>query len=137
MDPLMTELTLPRIGHRSEHQYRIVDVIESGAYVTFGSDWPVTTPDWRSALEVGITRETADGVPAGGWEPSQRVSPAQGLWAYTAAIAHQAFADDAGTLTPGSVADFVELSANPLEIEPHKLPSVRVLATWVDGKRYD
>lgn len=135
MDPLMTELTLPRIGHRSAHQYRIVDVIESGAYVTFGSDWPVTTPDWRSGLEVGITRETSDGVPEGGWEPSQRVSPAQGVWAYTAAMAHQAFADDSGVLTPGSIADFIELSANPLEIEPHKLPSIRVLATWVDGIR--
>jgi predicted amidohydrolase YtcJ len=85
---------------------------------------------------VGVTRETTDGVPKGGWEPSQRVSPAQGLWAYTAAMAQQACADDSGNLKPGSVADFTELSANPLEIEPHKLPSVRVLATWVDGKRY-
>lgn len=137
LDSVMEELTLPRIGHRSAHQYRIADLIESGANVTFGSDWPVTTPDWRSALEVGITRETEDGRPEGGWEPSQRVSPAQGLWAYTAAIGHQALSDNSGTLTPGSVADFVELSANPLETAPHELPSIRVNSTWVDGKRID
>ena len=42
-DPLMTELTLPRVGaDRGARQYQIASLLRSGARVSFGSDWPVT-----------------------------------------------------------------------------------------------
>jgi predicted amidohydrolase YtcJ len=42
LDPLMVELTIPRLGpDRSDKQYRMHSLDESGAPLAFGSDWPV------------------------------------------------------------------------------------------------
>ena len=45
-DALMTVLTIPRLGReRSDKQYRMRTLDDSGAPLSFGSDWPVITPD--------------------------------------------------------------------------------------------
>jgi predicted amidohydrolase YtcJ len=42
-DPLMTELTLLRVGAaRGAQQYQIRSLLRSGAAVSFGSDWPAS-----------------------------------------------------------------------------------------------
>ena len=136
LDDLMTELTVPHLGEdRVQRQYPIRTLDDRGA-ISFGSDWPVSSADWRVGLRVAVTRQTEDGIPTGGWVPAERLSMARALRAYTAGVAYQAFADSEwGSLRLGYSADFVRLSALPLEVAPEQLSSIRVHETWVAGQR--
>lgn len=135
-DPVMRDLTIPHIGHdREGWQYLIGSVLRSGATVSFGSDWPVTTVDWRPALSTAITRHSHLEPNAEPWLPEERVTAGEALAAYTTGIAAQSLAEDRGTLEVGNVADAVWLSANPLTADPSKIPDIEVLGTWLAGKR--
>jgi predicted amidohydrolase YtcJ len=134
-DPLMTELTEPRLGpERSRRQYQIASMLASGAHVSFGSDWPVTSHRPLDILTTAVTRQTADHQPAGGWLPEERVDTETALRAYSAGVAYQARAQDEwGTLRPGMRADLVHLTADPLLTSPADLTDLQVLGTWLAG----
>lgn len=106
-----------------------------GVPLALGSDFPVESVDPRLGLYSGVTREDRQGKPPGGWLPDQKLSPAQALAGFTAGAAFASFDDaDIGRLAPGFRADFVVLGADPLAIDPARLPEVKVLSTWVDGR---
>lgn len=135
-DAVMRDLTIPHIGHdREGWQYLIGTVQRSGATISFGSDWPVTTKDWRPALATAITRRSHLEPEAEAWLPGERIPAATAYAAYTEGIARQAQAPDRGSLRPGMVADAVWLSANPLEVDPDFIPAIEVRGTWLAGAR--
>lgn len=135
-DAVMRDLTIPHLGEpRDTWQYLIGSVSRSGATVSFGSDWPVTTIDWRPALATGITRHSHSDADAESWLPKERVDPATAFAAYTQGIARQALVTDRGTLAVGMVADAVWLSANPLDISPEAIADLTVHGTWLAGTR--
>lgn len=133
-DAVMRDLTIPHLGHpRDEWQYLIGSVHRSGATVSFGSDWPVTTLDWRPALSTAITRHSHAEPAAPAWLPDERVDAATAYAAYTRGIARQALAPDRGTLAVGQTADAVWLSADPLTIAPEAIAELEVRGTWLAG----
>ncbi len=135
-DAVMRDLTIPHIGHdREGWQYLIGSVLRSGATVSFGSDWPVTTKDWRPAFSTAVTRHSHLEPDADAWLPEERISAAQALSAYTQGIATQAMAPDRGTLDIGMTADAVWLSANPTETPAVEVPSIEIRGTWLAGER--
>ncbi len=136
LDPMMLDLTIPRIGAERERlQYPIRTLLES-ASVSFGSDWPVSSADWRPGVATAVTRQTDARVPDTGWIPAERIPLTDALEAYSSGVAHQAFARTArGELRPGSSPDLVWLDTDPRHVDPHDLRSVRVLGTWVAGAR--
>ena len=138
LDALMTVLTVPRLGAaRADRQYRMRSIEASGARLAFGSDWPVSSGDPREGIAVAASRRTPDGDPVGGWTPQEILPVGLALDAYSAAVAHQAFADatDApwGRIEPGAAADLVHLAADPREVDPADLPDLPVRATWLAG----
>jgi predicted amidohydrolase YtcJ len=110
-------------------------ILKGGGRLAFGSDWPVVTlSPWRG-LQNAVTRQTLEGQPENRWLPEQRVSVEQAIKAYTldAAFAGRREATE-GSLEPGKVADFIILSQNLLEIDPHKIAETKVLLTVVGGR---
>jgi predicted amidohydrolase YtcJ len=136
LDPCQTELTIPRIGdRRGDLQYPIKALLDAGARISFGSDWPVSSPHPLEGIRAAVTRQTPAGDPAAGWLPGQRLSIAEALTAYTAGPAHQSFAEtDRGTLAPGAAADLVQLSQNPFRTPPAELAAIQVRRTWRAGR---
>ncbi|WP_374009307.1 amidohydrolase [Leifsonia sp. LS-T14] len=136
LDPMMVALTIPRLGAERERlQYPIRTLLESSS-VSFGSDWPVSSADWRPGVATAVTRQTDERHPADGWTPAERIPLTEALEAYSSGVAHQAFArTDRGELRPGSAPDLVWLDTDPRHVDPHDLRSVRVLGTWVAGHR--
>ncbi|MGO1570363.1 MAG: amidohydrolase [Canibacter sp.] len=131
-DPVMQQMTVPFIGEERQYwQYPIGSVVRSGGHVSFGSDWPVSTADWRPAFSVAVTHIDPSDTEGKAWIPEERISAHEALSAYTQGIAYQALAPDRGTLEVGQTADLVWLSTNPLESD--HLPEINVIGTWVAG----
>ncbi|KFL36610.1 amidohydrolase [Arenimonas donghaensis] len=106
-----------------------------GVPLALGSDFPVESVDPRLGLYSAVTRADREGEPSGGWLPDQRLSPDQALAGFTAGAAFASFDDaDIGRLAPGFRADFVVLDADPLAVDAARLPEMKVISTWVDGK---
>ncbi len=136
LDDLMTVLTVPRLGReRSDKQYRIRSIEESGAPLAFGSDWPVSSGAPLDGISIAASRQTAAGEPAGGWTPDEILPIERALSAYTAGVAYQAFAEDNwGLLTPGASADLLWLNQDPRTTPARELPALDVRATYLRGR---
>jgi predicted amidohydrolase YtcJ len=135
LDPCMTDLTIPRLGpERSALQYPMGELWRSGARLSMGSDWPVSSVVPLEGIAVAVTRQTPDGDPPGGWLPDQRLPLDAALAAYTAGTAWQAFEETiAGTITAGKRADLCLLGADVATLAPDELAGVPVEGTWLGG----
>ncbi len=139
LDALMMVLTVPRLGaERADRQYRMRSLLDDGAALAFGSDWPVSSGAPLDGLAVAISRRTAEGEPVDGWTPGEIVDVDRALDAYSTAVAHQAFADAAaapwGRLEPGAAADLVWLTHDPRGLDPRAFAANPIRATYLRGE---
>ncbi len=125
-----------RIGtERCKTTYAFRSLLDSGAVLAFGSDWPVAPLSPMLGIDAAVTRRTLDGKHPDGWVPEQKITVEEALRAYTFGGAFAAFEEDRrGTLEPGKLADLVVLDRDPLAIDPHALRDVRVTITMVGGR---
>jgi predicted amidohydrolase YtcJ len=135
-DAWQTELTAPRLGkERTDRQYQIRSILGTGAPVSFGSDWPVTTYAPLAGIQVAVTRQMTEGEFRDPWMPQERIDVEQALAAYTAGVAFQSADARGGALRPGARADVVLLARDPRKVEPLEIDGIEVLGTWCDGVR--
>jgi predicted amidohydrolase YtcJ len=70
--------------------------------------------------------------------PNERISVDDAIRAVTIDAAYQMMSDDKiGSLEVGKLADFVVLEKNPRAIPPEQIGDIKVLQTWVGGKRQE
>jgi predicted amidohydrolase YtcJ len=127
---------IQRVGaERLKGTYAFKSLLDSGARVCFGSDWPVAPFAPLTGIAAAVLRQTIDGANPGGWLPEQRVTVEQSLIAYTANNAYAGFQEDRlGRLAPGYLADLVVLDQDLLSMDPQKITDTKVLRTLVAGK---
>ena len=125
-----------RLGpQRIQWAYAWRKLRDTGARLALGSDFPVESVDPRLGLYAAATRTDAEGAPAGGWHPQEKLTAWEALRGFTTDAAYAGFAEDRiGSLAVGKRADFVLLAQDPLEIAPSQLDELDVLATYVDGE---
>ena len=126
-----------RIGEkRCASSYAFRSLVDAGAVLAFGSDWPVAPLDPFVGLDAAVTRRTLDGKNPGGWFPEQRVTVAEAVAAYTLGSAYAAHQEaDRGTLAAGKLADFVVLSQDVFDAtDAEKLGVTKAAMTVVGGK---
>lgn len=120
---------------RLKGTYAFKSLLDSGAKLTFGSDWTVAPLSPILGIYAAVTRQTLDGKNPGGWYPEQKITVEQALVAYTRNNAYASFMDTkTGVLKPGLLADFVVLSDDLFKIAPEKIKDVKVMRTILDGK---
>jgi hypothetical protein len=125
-----SELGSERI--QSSYAWRLL--LDHGAMLAFGSDWPVAPLDPLMGIYAAVTRRTLDGKNPQGWVPNQRISVAEAVHAYTVAAAFAEHQEDIkGSLEPGKLADLVVLTDDIFRIAPRDLDKVRVYITVFDG----
>ncbi len=111
-------------------------MIANGAPLAFGSDFPVEHPNPFPGLAVAVSREDAQGQPAGGWLPEQKVTMAQAFSGFTRDAAFAAFAEDRlGTLERGKMADFILIDRDIFGANPRDIRETKVLETWLGGRK--
>jgi predicted amidohydrolase YtcJ len=125
-----------RIGaERLKGTYAFRSLIDSGAHLTFGSDWPVAPLDPLTGIYAAVTRRTNDGANPNGWQPQQKITVAEALRSYTAENAWAGFQEGkVGVLKQGALADFAVLSKDLFAVPPAEIDKVKVVRTVVGGR---
>ncbi|WP_129776996.1 amidohydrolase [Peristeroidobacter soli] len=125
-----------RIGaERLKGTYAFRSLIDSGAHLTFGSDWPVAPLDPLTGIYAAVTRRTIDGANPNGWQPQQKITVAEALRSYTAENAWAGFQEGkVGVLKQGALADFAVLSKDLFTVPPAEIDKVKVVRTVVGGR---
>ncbi len=126
-----------RLGReRIGRAYAWRSMLDAQIPLILNSDLPGEPWQPMQTLYFAVTRKNLDGAPEGGWYPEQALTVEEALRAMTVTSAYASFAEDElGSLRVGHRADFVVLSANPLEIQADALLKIDVRQTWVDGAR--
>lgn len=108
----------------------------AGAQLAFGSGSATFAQSPFVGIAAAISREDGQGQPVGGWQPQERIDRETALAAYTANAANGLFAEGRfGRLIEGERADFVVLDRDPLLASPAELRGIRVLETWIGGRK--
>lgn len=130
-----------RIGReRCRGAYAFKTIHQSGAVLSFGTDWPGTSAaeypiNPMLGLYAAVTRQTVAGQPATGWFPEERISIEEAIRAYTLNTAYANFEDQIkGSIEVGKLADLVVLSQNLLKAPPSEILRTQVIHTIVGGK---
>ncbi len=125
-----------RLGpKRAKWSYAWRSMLEAGAPLAFGSDWPVAPLSPIMGIYAAVTRATLDGKNPGGWFPEQRLTVEEALRAYTEGSAYAAFQEsEKGSIAPGKLGDVVVLSDDLFTISAAKIKDAQVVMTIVGGK---
>ncbi len=110
-------------------------ILDSGGHICFGSDWPVVTLNPWEGVQTAVTRQTKEGTPEGGFVPSQRLTVAQAVEAYTLGAAFAGRREKTeGSLETGKSADLIIVSQNIFTADPHQIGQTKVVLTMVGGR---
>ncbi len=121
-----------RIGvERSRSSYAYKSLLDTGAVVAFGSDWPVVSINPFLGIEAAVTGMTLDGR---FWMTQENITVAEALRCYTSRAAYAMFwENEIGKIAPGYRADFLVLNESPFDPNP-KWDRIRPVEVWVEGK---
>ena len=140
MQPTHATSDMPWVEERlgpertKEGAYVWKSLLDSGARLCFGSDFPVESPNPLLGLYAAVTRQDTSGNPPGGWMPEQRLTMEQALDGFTIGAAYAEFAERVGgSIEKGKHADFTVIDTDPFKSEPKALVDAKVLATIVNG----
>jgi predicted amidohydrolase YtcJ len=126
-----------RLGHGTPRQrgaYAWRTVIEAGAPIACGSDFPVEEPDPFAGIRSAVLR-TWPGGPAGGWMPEQRMTLDEAVRCFTAGAAYAEHAEgERGRIAEGALADAALLSIDPFVQGVQQLDRSQLVATVVEGR---
>lgn len=120
---------------RASRAWAWKSIADGGGHLTFGSDWPVVTLSPWEGIQTAVTRQTAEGTPASGFVPEQRLTVEQAVNAYTLGAAFSGRREKTeGSLEEGKLADLIIISQNIFDINPRKIAATKVIATIVGGR---
>ncbi|KAH8828114.1 amidohydrolase 3 [Flagelloscypha sp. PMI_526] len=128
-----------RLGpERVKNIYAFRSILDAGARLTFGSDFPVESMNPLSGFYAAISRLDSEGnSPHGpdGWFANQRLSREEALRGMTIDPAYASYSESTlGSIEPGKHADFVVLNQNIMTVSLNQILDTKVLATVIDGE---
>lgn len=126
-----------RIGpERIKGGYAWRRLLDAGAVIASGSDFPVELANPWHGLYAAVTRQSRAGEPDGGWYSDQALTRDEALHSFTLAAAFAAHQEDRlGSLEPGKWADFIIIDRNYFEVPAAEIDDIQVLETWVGGQQ--
>ncbi|MQA74353.1 MAG: amidohydrolase family protein [Solirubrobacterales bacterium] len=123
---------------RFDRLYPFQSLRQNGAFIAWGSDWPVDPlSEWRS-LEIGVTRTndlTTDPKYTDPLNASEGTDIEDVVHSATAGTAYQLHKEGVlGSIEVGKLADLIVLNQNVLQVPPGEISETKVLETIVGGE---
>lgn len=116
------------LGERAMQILPLRSMIDKGIVLSAGSDAPCTIPDPIRGIHLCCNHPNS----------KESITPLEALKMHTLWAAQTGFDEDLhGSLTVGKYADFVVLDKNPLEVPVETLKDIRLLATYLQGHRFN
>lgn len=132
-NPLMDKV----LGHINNETFRMRSVIDGGARMALGSDFPVDEygREPLKSIEMCATRKMYGQPDAPVLEPAdEKTTVKEAIEGFTINNAYQMHMEDViGSIEAGKYADFVILEENILEIPKENIHNVKVCETIMDG----
>ncbi len=125
-----------RLGdERASHAWRCRDVLDAGANLVLGSDWPIA-PSPPLGTMAGARHRRPSRDPLGAVHgPGQRLTPLQALQGLTITPAWVAGEEhESGRLAVGYRADLTVFADDPLRVADDDLAELPVVLTVLDGR---
>lgn len=131
---LEQQVYVDRLGEdRFKQTYYSKTLLEAGALLAYGSDFPVVSMEPMREIYHAVTR--MDRTNQKTWGTGEQTTMAETLRAYTQAPAYGSFSEDVlGTIEVGKYADLVVFEQNLFTIEPSDILNNEVVFTMVDGQ---
>jgi hypothetical protein len=126
-----------RLGEvRIQGAYAWRKLLDAGAIIANGSDFPVESPNPFFGLHAAITRQDQNNEPPGGWFPEESMTREEAFASFTIDAAYAGHQESIiGSLEPGKKADFILIDRDLFTIPASDIWQTEVLQTWVNGRR--
>ncbi|WP_158735666.1 amidohydrolase [Alteribacillus sp. YIM 98480] len=126
---------LRRVGkEREAYTFPIKTLLNSGAKLAFGTDYPVVGLEPLDEIYRAITRVHDDGKPDGGWNPTEKITLSEALKAYTTGSAFGTFSEqENGILEAGKLADIIVFDRNLFDSTAEEIKNANVIFTMMNG----
>jgi len=122
-------------GRRCQYAYPLNEFIKSNVPIAFGSDMPVADPDPLKGIYAAVNRRYQNNPEMAKWHPEQSISKKEAIVAYTKGAAFASGEMNIkGTLSPGKVADFIQLNHDPFTTDNERLSDINVIKTILNGE---
>jgi len=133
------ESTLPFLGRdRAFRLYRMNSLLDAGAIIACGSDWPVggetITLNPLESIQIGMSRLALGDAGGDEYLPGECVNLWSMLDFYTSQAAMACLQDhETGSIEAGKYADLAVLDRNLFDLPVQEIHTARVLMTLVEG----
>ncbi len=126
-----------RLGEvRIQGAYAWRKLLDAGAIIANGSDFPVESPNPFFGLHAAITRQDQNNEPPGGWFPEESMTREEAFASFTIDAAYAGHQESIiGSLEPGKKADFILIDRDLFAVPASEIWQTEVLQTWVNGRR--
>ena len=119
---------------RIEGSYAWRKLLDSGARLALGSDFPVEDPNPLLGIYAAVTTQDLDGKPPGGYRPSEKLTIWEALRGFTSDAAYAASAEhELGLAEPGYRADLAVFDRDLTKIAPRDIPKAHCEMTIIGG----
>jgi len=124
-----------RLGpERLDGAYAWRSVLDSGAYIASGSDFPVEDANPFHGLHAAVTRRPREGDDPR-WQPAQRMTREEAVRSFTIWNARSiGRASELGSLEPGKRADLIALSEDVFTCAEQAIAGITPVLTMVGGE---
>jgi len=126
-----------RLGkQRTGFAYAYKTLLDHAGKVALGTDFPIENVNPFLTFYAAVARQDLENYPEGGFNPDEKLSREETLKGMTIWAAYANFEDkEKGSLEPGKFADFILLDQDPMEVELNKIPTTKVLSTYIGGEK--
>ncbi len=127
-----------RLGkERMKYAYAYEDIREANdGFIAFGTDFPVENINPMYTLYAAVERKDLQGNPKGGFQIENKTKRKDALRAMTIGAAYANFEEEEkGSIEEGKFADFILLDKDIMKVDEKEIPSIKVLATFINGEK--
>ncbi|MDN3653219.1 amidohydrolase family protein [Thalassotalea ponticola] len=125
-----------RLGNqRIKGAYAWRSLLDSGAVIAAGSDFPVEYPNPFFGLHASVTRQDHANQPRDGWYKNEAMTLTEAFNSFTLGAAYAGHQENIiGSLEAGKKADFIIVDRDIFSIDSKDIWKTQVLATYVNGQ---